>query len=226
MDLTYESSKLLPARDVCEYHLFHPAELSKNTAENHKQRTLLNCLLILACLALGTSGHEAGRSSTNYIRKPFQGPIQAPLLATKRISASGSDITTFVDELGPQLSSEASITLVGADEFDELTVRWTAWEAPSFQATVQVYTEEDVSNTVIFILQTKDEHVQLTLEHRLKFRTSSNFLGWLSLAAMEELCLSASSTLEFRSTWIIWTALSSAPMARRPQSGEVLPQEK
>ncbi|KAJ0118821.1 hypothetical protein J7T55_013076 [Diaporthe amygdali] len=51
-------------------------------------------------------------------------------------------------ELGPQLSAEASITLVGSQDFDELTARWTAWAAPSFKATVQVYTEEDVSNTI------------------------------------------------------------------------------
>lgn len=76
--------------------------------------------------------------------------LQSPLQVTsKRISDSGSNITAFVDELGPQLSSEASISLIGSDEFDELTVRWTAWEAPGFKASVQVYTEEDVSNTVI-----------------------------------------------------------------------------
>ncbi|KAH8750850.1 FAD binding domain protein [Diaporthe sp. PMI_573] len=46
------------------------------------------------------------------------------------------------------ISLEASIIVVGSDEFDELTVRWTAWAAPSFRATVQVYTEEDVSNTI------------------------------------------------------------------------------
>jgi hypothetical protein len=111
-------------------------------------------LLILAYLALAIYGQEAGRSSANYIRNLRRGPLQAPLQpARKRVSGSEFDIiTAFVDELGPQISSEASITVVGSDEFDELTVRWTAWAAPSFRATVQVYTEEDVSNTVISTL--------------------------------------------------------------------------
>lgn len=118
---------------------------AKYSAKNHKQRMLLKGLLILACLALNTYGHEAGRRRENVIRHPLQAPL---LVTTKRISDSGSNITAFVDELGPQLSSEASITLVGSDQFEELTVRWTAWEAPSFRASVQVYTEDDVSNTV------------------------------------------------------------------------------
>lgn len=106
-------------------------------------------LLILAWFALTIHGHEYRRRSSSAINS--MNPLQAPLQVTaKRISGSGSgsNITAFVDELGPQLSSEASITLTGSDEFDELTSRWTAWEAPSFRATVQVYTTEDVSNTV------------------------------------------------------------------------------
>lgn len=115
----------------------------------------LQGLLIMACLALSIDGHEYRRSSSAIdIRNPLQAPLQ---VTAKRISGSGSNITAFVDELGPQLSSEASITLTGSDEFAELTLRWTAWEAPSFKATVQVYTEEDVSNTVISILQRYEE---------------------------------------------------------------------
>lgn len=114
----------------------------------------LKGLLITACLALAIHGHEYRRRSSSAI--DIRNPLQAPLQVTaKRIpgSGSGSNITAFVDELGPHLSSGASITLTGSDEFAELTLRWTAWEAPSFKATVQVYTEEDVSNTVMFILQ-------------------------------------------------------------------------
>lgn len=104
-------------------------------------------LLVLAWLALTIHGHEYRRRSSSAINS--RNPLQAPLQVTaKRISSSGSNITAFVDELSPQLSSEASITLTGSGEFDELTSRWTAWEAPSFKATVQVCTTEDVSNTV------------------------------------------------------------------------------
>lgn len=103
----------------------------------------LKGLLILACLAPAIHGNEYRRSF------PLQAPLQVP---AKRISGLDSNVTAFVDELGPQLSSEASITLTDSEEFDELTARWTAWEAPSFKATVQVYTEEDVSNTVMSIL--------------------------------------------------------------------------
>lgn len=110
----------------------------------------LTGLLILACLALAIHGHEFRRSSSAIdIRIPLQAPLR---VSSKRISGLDSNITTFVDELGPQLSSEASITLTDSEEFDELTARWTAWEAPNFKATVQVYTEEDVSNTVMSIL--------------------------------------------------------------------------
>lgn len=124
---------------------FQFAFLFRYHAENHKQRKLLKGLLTLACLALDISGHEMARRSESHIRNLLQSPLQ---VTSKRISDSGSNITAFVDELGPQLSSEASITLIGSDEFDELTVRWTAWEAPGFKASVQVYTEDDVSNTV------------------------------------------------------------------------------
>lgn len=118
---------------------------------------LLKGWLILSCLTLTISGHEAARSENN-IRNSFsfQAPLQVP---SKRISNSGVNVTAFVDELGPQLSSQASITLIGSEEFDELTARWTAWEAPSFRASVQVYTEEDVSNTVISTPRTRYEHV-------------------------------------------------------------------
>lgn len=117
-------------------------------AENLKQKMFLKEMLILADLVLAIHGHEYERRSSSAIdnRIPFQAPLQVP---AKRISGSVSNFTAFADELGSQLSSEASITLTDSDEFDELTVRWTAWEAPSFKATVQVYTEEDVSNTVM-----------------------------------------------------------------------------
>lgn len=115
-----------------------------------------------------------------------RGPLQAPLQhSTKRIASSGSDIDAFVDELGPQLSPGASITVAGSDEFDELTVRWTSWAAPNFQATVSVYTEEDVSSTVTFILTENYKHHQLIFQPRLKFQTSTNCLGWQSPVATE-----------------------------------------
>lgn len=157
------------------------SSLTKLPTKRPQQRTLLKGLLILTCLALAIYGHEAGRSSANYVRNPRRGPRQALLQhATKRIAGSGSDISAFVDELGPQLSPEASITVVGSDEFDELTVRWTAWEAPSFQATVQVYTEEDVSNTVISMLQTK--HGSLAYRGT-QIKVSNKFeLPWLAVS--------------------------------------------
>lgn len=136
-------------------------------------------MLTLASLALDVHGHEAGRESQKDIRNPVQAPFQ---VTAKRFSGSGSNITAFVDELGRQLSSEASITLTGSGEFDELTVRWTAWEAPSFKAAVQVYTEEDVINTVIFsTIQTKHES---NLAHRqVQIKASNKFeLPWLAVS--------------------------------------------
>lgn len=157
--------------------------------------------MALACLGLSAYGHEAGRGGANYIRGPLQAPLQVP---AKRLSGSGSNITAFANELGPQLSSEASITLVGSDEFDDLTARWTAWAAPSFKAAVQVYTEEDVSNTVIAVNASDCfEDPQLTIRLRSYLQTNSDFRGWLSLAAMVAFSRLASWTLEFRSISII-----------------------
>ncbi|KAG8167743.1 hypothetical protein KVR01_003432 [Diaporthe batatas] len=112
------------------------------------QRILMKGLLILACFAITIYGHEAENSGANHMRNIRRGPLQAHLQhSTKRIAGPGSDINAFIDELGPKLSPGASITVVGSDGFDDLTARWTAWAAPDFQATVSVYTEEDVSNT-------------------------------------------------------------------------------
>lgn len=161
-------------------HVSYPnAILAGNRANSRKQRMFLNGLVILAGLALDVHGHEAGRESQNDIRNPVQAPSQVP---AKRVSDSGSNITAFVNELGPQLSSEASITLIGSGEFDELTLRWTAWEAPSFKAAVQVYTEEDVSNTVILsTIQTKCEY---HFAHRqFQIKASNEFgLPWLAVS--------------------------------------------
>ncbi|KAL1862848.1 hypothetical protein Daus18300_008345 [Diaporthe australafricana] len=104
-------------------------------------RILLKGLLTLICLSLAIHGHEAGRRRSYDVVNQLQVAAWQPL-------DSASNITAFVDELGPQLSPEASITLFGSDDFENLTARWTAWKAPSFKAAVQVYTEEDVSNTI------------------------------------------------------------------------------
>lgn len=173
---------------LCSTYLF-----SRISTKKSKQRTLLQIFWILACFSLAIYGHEIAGRSTNYIRNLRHGPLQAPLQpATKRVSDSESDITAFVNELSPQLSSEASITVIGSDDFDELTVRWTAWAAPKFQATVQVYTEEDISNTVILMILIKYENLQLSVDLRLLFQTNSNCLGWQSLAVMEAFVRSAS----------------------------------
>lgn len=116
----------------------------KQSAKYTKQRILLKGLLILTCLSLAIHGHEAGRRRSYDVVNQLE-------VAAWQPTDSASNITAFVDELGPQLSPEASITLFGSDDFENLTERWTAWAAPSFKAAVQVYTEEDVSNTVNII---------------------------------------------------------------------------
>ncbi|KAI3392060.1 hypothetical protein diail_6289 [Diaporthe ilicicola] len=108
------------------------------------KRMLLQGLLILICFSLAVSAHETGRRWSGNIIERMQ--LQA---VAERYSDSASNMTEFVNDLGSQLSPEASITLYGSDDFDNLTARWTSWEAPGFKASVQVYTEEDVINTIM-----------------------------------------------------------------------------
>ncbi|KAI8959246.1 hypothetical protein F5Y11DRAFT_333866 [Daldinia sp. FL1419] len=52
--------------------------------------------------------------------------------------------------LGPRLSSDASIVLPGDEHFASLTSRWREWRAPTIAAVVQVATEDDVQQAVKF----------------------------------------------------------------------------
>lgn len=54
----------------------------------------------------------------------------------------------FTADLGPKLSSEASILQPGDANFANLASRWREWHAPSIAAVVQAATEDDVQQTV------------------------------------------------------------------------------
>lgn len=55
-------------------------------------------------------------------------------------------------ELGAVLSPSASILLPDDAGFDNATLRWQAYAAPSFRAVVEVATESDIQNTVRLIV--------------------------------------------------------------------------
>lgn len=54
----------------------------------------------------------------------------------------------YTADLGPILSTEASLVLPSDANFADLTSRWREWHGPDIAAVVQVSTEGDVQETV------------------------------------------------------------------------------
>lgn len=52
--------------------------------------------------------------------------------------------TDIIAELGPFLSSNASIFLPGSQQFDNATTRWQMYQDPNITVVVEVATEGDV----------------------------------------------------------------------------------
>lgn len=56
--------------------------------------------------------------------------------------------TNILAELGPLLSSNASIFLPGSEQFTNATTRWQQYNDPNVTVVVQVATESDVQEAV------------------------------------------------------------------------------
>lgn len=52
------------------------------------------------------------------------------------------------EELGAKLSENAILITEGSEGFREATIRWQEFRPPTFRASVQVATEEDIQETV------------------------------------------------------------------------------
>lgn len=68
-----------------------------------------------------------------------------PGFILKNFSTPRMDI---LSELGPSLSSNASIFLPGSQQFTNATTRWQVYDEPNITVVVQVATESDVQETV------------------------------------------------------------------------------
>lgn len=51
------------------------------------------------------------------------------------------------NDLGGALSADASITLLGSPNFNNLTARWSQYDAPKVNVVVSVATEQDIQHT-------------------------------------------------------------------------------
>jgi hypothetical protein len=80
-------------------------------------------------------------SFVNSFQTPFQNVVSFP----ERLGARSIDIKT---DLGPRLSSNASIFLPGSSQFADATLRWQEWRDPNITVVVEVATEGDVQETV------------------------------------------------------------------------------
>ncbi|KZF25316.1 FAD-dependent oxidase [Xylona heveae TC161] len=77
--------------------------------------------------------------------------------------------------LGPKLSPGAQIILKGSPEFVNQTIRWTTLGAPTYQAAVEVVTEQDVVETMNY-----------AIHNNISFLASSPRHGYsLTLASIE-----------------------------------------
>ncbi|KAF2665772.1 FAD-binding domain-containing protein [Microthyrium microscopicum] len=63
------------------------------------------------------------------------------------IPSPGTDITAF---LGPRLSSNAAIILPNQPNWANASARWQGYSIPTYQAVVEVSTEKDIQQTILF----------------------------------------------------------------------------
>ncbi|KAF2121391.1 hypothetical protein BDV96DRAFT_609480 [Lophiotrema nucula] len=56
----------------------------------------------------------------------------------------------ILEELGPKLSKDARILLKDHEAFTDASSRWQWWAAPEVSAVVDVYNEDDVSQTILY----------------------------------------------------------------------------
>lgn len=61
---------------------------------------------------------------------------------------AGEEVSDLQRLLRPRLSHNASIIPTGSLEFENLTARWSQYDAPSLNVVVSVATAEDVRQTV------------------------------------------------------------------------------
>lgn len=87
------------------------------------------------------------------------------LTSAALVSANWTDrhgSNSIVQELGAELSPDASIILQDDAAFRDLNKRWQAYATPQFSAVVDVRSEEDVQKTVRFVLPDPGRKVSKT----------------------------------------------------------------
>jgi len=64
------------------------------------------------------------------------------------VVVSAVNFGALSNDLGPELSQQAAIYLLGTQGFEDAKTRWAANINPGFEAIVKVATEQDVQATV------------------------------------------------------------------------------